>query len=136
MGISRASGAAALTLALLVLAVPSFAHHSFDAEFDKNNCKDFTGPLTKVDWQNPHPNVFIDVKDANGKVANWSFQMNAIPVLKRVGIDRQLFVEHFGKEIWVKGCLAKTGRENYGVALALKFSDGVLHPINGLLNEG
>ena len=34
MKIPHVPGAAALTCGLLLLAAPSFAHHSFDAEFD------------------------------------------------------------------------------------------------------
>jgi hypothetical protein len=61
-------GTAAVTCSVLLLAAPSFAHHSFDAEFDGRNCKDFTGTLTKLDWQSPHPYFYMDIKDAGGKV--------------------------------------------------------------------
>lgn len=43
-----------MTAGLLLPAAPSLAHHSFAAEFDANNCREFTGTLTKIDWQNPH----------------------------------------------------------------------------------
>ena len=74
MKIARILGAAVITVGLLLPAVPSFAHHSFAAEFDATNCRDFTGTLTKIDWQNPHGYFYMDVKDANGKVESWSFQ--------------------------------------------------------------
>jgi uncharacterized protein DUF6152 len=134
MRISRVLGAAAVTCGVLLLAVPAFAHHSFAVEFDANNCKDFTGTLTKIDWQNPHGYFFMDIKDASGKPENWSFQINAIPVLKRAGIERQLFIENIGKEIWVRGCLARNDRQNYAVAGTLKFSDGLLRQMSGLQN--
>ena len=64
---------AATIVALLAAAAPvASAHHSFAAEWDANNCRDFIGTLTKIDWQNPHPYFFVDVKDAAGKVASWS----------------------------------------------------------------
>src|SRR5262245_33812591 len=69
--------------ALLLLAVPSYAHHSFAAEFDANRCREFTGILTKIDWQNPHGYFYMDIKDANGKVEPWSFQTYALITLKR-----------------------------------------------------
>jgi hypothetical protein len=60
---------AALTIGALVFLAPaSTAHHSFAAEFDAKNCRDFTGTLTKLDWQSPHPYFYMDVKDASGKV--------------------------------------------------------------------
>ena len=62
---------------VFLLAAPSFAHHSFAAEFDGKNCREFTGTLTKLDWQNPHPYFYMDIKDAGGKVENWSFQTYA-----------------------------------------------------------
>ena len=131
---ARFLGMAAIIAALLLPAVPSFAHHSFAAEFDARNCKDFTGILTKLDWQSPHPYFFMDIKEASGKVENWSFQTYAPITLRRNGTDRQLFVESIGKEVWVRGCLAKNGKERYAAAGTLKFSDGVLHQVGQLQN--
>ena len=126
MKILKVLGATAMIWGVLLLPVPSFAHHSFAAEFDGNNCKDFTGTLTKIDWQNPHGFFYVDIKDAGGKVESWSFQTYALITLKRAGIERQLFIENIGKEVWVRGCVARNGKNHYAAAGTLKFSDGIL----------
>ena len=118
--------------ALVLLSPSTTAHHSFAAEFDAKNCREFTGTLTKLDWQSPHPYFFMDVKDANGKVENWSFQTYAPITLRRAGNDRQLFIDNIGKEVWVRGCLARNGRSNYAAAGTLKFQDGVLRQVGQL----
>ena len=132
MTIPRLLGAAAVTCAVLLLAVPSFAHHSFAAEFDAKNCREFTGTLTKLDWQSPHAYFYMDIKDASGKVENWSFQTYALITLRRNGTDRQVFLDNIGKEVWVRGCLAKNGRQHYAAAGTMKFSDGVLRQVGQL----
>jgi len=132
MKISTMLGAAAMTCGLWLLAAPSFAHHSFAAEFDGKNCREFTGILTKLDWQSPHPYFYVDIKSAEGKVENWSFQTYAPITLRRAGNDRQLFVDNIGKEVWVRGCLARNGTSNYAAAGTLKFSDGVMRQVGQL----
>jgi hypothetical protein len=132
MKISIVLVAAAMICTLFLFVTPSSAHHSFAAEFDGKKCQDFTGVLTKLDWQSPHAYFYMDIKDANGKVENWSFQTYALITLRRNGTDRQLFIENMGKEIWVRGCLAKNGKERYAAAGTLKFSDGVLHQVGQL----
>ena len=118
---------------VLLAAVPAFAHHSFAAEFDATACRDFTGTLTKIDWQNPHGYFYMDVKDANGKVESWSFQTYALITLRRAGTSLQLFKDNIGKDVWVRGCLAKTGKEHYAAAGSLKFaSDGVVRQMGQL----
>jgi hypothetical protein len=117
-------------LGLLLVTAPALdAHHSFAAEWDARNCREFTGVLTKIDWQNPHPYFFVDVKDASGKVQNWSFQAYSPVTLRRNGTDRQMFLDNVGKDVWVRGCLARNGKANAAAAGTLKFSDGVLRQV-------
>ena len=125
-------GAAAMICGVLVWAAPLFAHHSFAAEWDSRKCRDFTGTLTKLDWQNPHPYFYMDIKDASGKVETWSFQAYSPVTLRRNGTDRQVFLDNIGKEVWVRGCLAKNGQLNAAAAGTLKFSDGVLRQVGQL----
>lgn len=67
---------------------PVFAHHSFGAEYDGTKPVTLTGVITGVQWTNPHIFFFIDVKDKNGKVANWKFEGYPPTVLSRIGWKR------------------------------------------------
>ena len=133
MKIAKILGAAAIVLALCLSAAPASAHHSFAAEFDASKCQDFTGTLTKVEWTNPHGFFHVDVKDADGTVRNWSFQTYALITLRRAGTSLELFKDNIGKEVWVRGCVAKNGKQNYAAAGSLRFaSDGVLRQMGQL----
>jgi hypothetical protein len=60
---------------LLWEAAPVFAHHSFKVQYDENQPITITGAVTKVIWKNPHVHLFVDVKDAGGKVSNWELEL-------------------------------------------------------------
>jgi len=88
--------AVAMICSLFLFAPPILAHHSFAAEFDANKCRDFTGTLTKLDWQSPHAYFYLDIKNEAGKVENWSFQTYALITLNRPpanAISEQLITE-------------------------------------------
>ena len=129
----RIASLAAMTMGVLLTAGPSFAHHSFAAEFDASKCREFSGTLTKVEWTNPHGFFHVDVKDPDGTVHNWSFQTYALITLRRAGTSLQLFKDNIGKEVWVRGCEAKNGKDHYASAGSLKFaSDGIVRQMGQL----
>lgn len=64
--------------------VPS-AHHSFAAEFDINKPVTLKGTVTTMKWINPHAWLYIDVKDADGKVTNWACEFGLPQALYRRG---------------------------------------------------
>jgi Family of unknown function (DUF6152) len=83
------------------------AHHSFAAQYDRNKPASLTGPVTKIDWINPHARFFMDVKDAAGKVVNWEVELAAPAMLIRRGWTRSDL--KVGENVTVNGSLAKDG---------------------------
>ena len=110
------------------------AHHSFAAEFDENNCRDFSGTLTDIDWQNPHAFFTMDVAEENGEVHNWTFQTYALITLKRAGTSLAYFKQNVGKEVFVRGCLARNGKEFYAAAGMMRAPDGELRQMGQIQN--
>jgi hypothetical protein len=110
------------------------AHHAFAAEFDPENCRDFTGTLTDLDWQSPHAFFYVDITDEDGNVENWSFQTYALITLRRNGTGRQVFMSNIGNEVWIRGCLSRNGRERYAAAGLMRFPDGELRQVGQIQN--
>ena len=115
--------------ALLMAAAPASAHHSFSAEFDATKCRDVTGTLTKVNYENPHSYIFVDVKDASGKTAEATFQLSSTTNLKRGGADRPTMMRSVGKTVTVRGCPSKNGEPNRYAAPWIKLADGVVQRV-------
>jgi hypothetical protein len=72
------------TIALLLVAGAALAHHS-PIVFDRTRQVTLTGVVTEFRWGNPHSWIHVDVADGDGKVANWSIEMNPASHLAREG---------------------------------------------------
>jgi hypothetical protein len=107
--------------ALIIAAVPVLAHHSFSAQYDRNKPTTLTGPVTKLDWINPHARFFIDVKDSAGKVVSWEIELGAPAMLMRRGWTKSSL--KVGETVTVNGSLAKDG-SNIANATTVTLANG------------
>jgi hypothetical protein len=105
------------TLAIVagvLIAMPAFAHHGFDTEYDASKKFTFTGVVQKVEWQNPHMRVYVDVTDEKtGKVTTWNMEMTSPNTVRRQGWgpkdlvagEKVTFTTYGGKVVETRGSL-------------------------------
>ena len=81
----------AFSLMIIVLALSTgslLAHHGTGISYDLvSKPIVLKGVITEFRWKNPHVAIFMDVKDANGKVTNWAFEGNSIANYARAGFN-------------------------------------------------
>jgi len=91
----------------LAAPIPVLAHHSFAAEFDAAKPVTVQGSVEKVEWTNPHIWVYVDAKDAAGKVERWQCEGGSPNTLARQGWSRDTLKP--GDQVVIEGFRAKNG---------------------------
>jgi len=86
--------------------MPVAAHHSFAAEFDKDQKITLKGIITKMDWVNPHSWLYINVKGPDGQMQEWELEFGAPNALFRRGWKKDSLP--IGTEVTVTAYRAKT----------------------------
>lgn len=79
---------AAAGAAYLASIAAANAHHSFAAEFDRQQQVEFTGVVTKVEWTNPHARFYVDGPDPEldgDESFHWNIELVSANVLMRQG---------------------------------------------------
>ena len=79
-----------LSAAVVGLATPSIAHHSF-GEFQMNQPLNLSGTLTQMHLVNPHSYMELEVVDANGRKKQMRCEMRAATLIKRSGWSADMF---------------------------------------------
>jgi hypothetical protein len=97
----------AIWLFVLLASMSARAHHSFSSVFDGKKPITLTGPVTKIEWANPHIHLYIDVKDDTGKVIKWAIEMGSPNLLIRLGWTRHAM--KVGDVVTIEGHLARDG---------------------------
>src|SRR5712691_12114683 len=108
----------------LLFAGAASAHHSVQSQFDIHKTVTVSGTVAKIEWINPHSYLTLNVKDPEGKVQKWAFEMAAPGVLRRAGMSREdRGGLKPGDEVTVSGLASKDG-SNSGWLQELKLADG------------
>lgn len=87
MGRFTTRAGCALFMGLMAAAWAS-AHHSVQSQFDIHKAVAVSGTVAKIEWINPHSYLTINVKDANGNVQKWAFELGGAGALRRAGMSR------------------------------------------------
>jgi len=78
---------AILSVCLLPIAIPAFAHHSWSG-YDMKNETTVKGTVTEFDWGNPHMWINFEVKDDKGDPQKWTAGGPSLNRLANTGWDK------------------------------------------------
>lgn len=121
VSLRRSLAAALAAVAIVLIAIPVLAHHSFDAEFDRTKSVTLQGTVVQFEFINPHSWIHLDVKDASGKVERWRAETGNPGSLLRRGWKKDSLKA--GDVIVIEGFRAKNGSPTAN-AVSVKFADG------------
>ena len=96
-----------LTASLIAASIPVLAHHGTGVAYDSKKPTDVKGTVTEFVWENPHSQLYIDAKSADGTVEHWAVEMNSPGVMTRQGWTRHQFKP--GDEVTITLLPAKSG---------------------------
>jgi hypothetical protein len=81
---------------LLLVPAPILAHHGTRVSYDTTTSVTVEGVVTGFRYINPHPALFIDVMDEEGKTTSWTIEIAPTPYsLALNGWGRRRTVEAF-----------------------------------------
>ena len=91
--------------ALLIGTAPILGHHAFGGEFDPNKPVLLKGPVTKVEWVNPHAWIHLEVTKPDGTKEEWMVEGGTPNTLLRRGVTRESL--KVGTELVIDGYQAR-----------------------------
>jgi hypothetical protein len=65
------------------------AHHAFGGEFDSTRPLVLKGPVTKVEWVNPHAWIHLEITKPDGTKEEWMVEGGSPNSLLRRGLTRE-----------------------------------------------
>jgi uncharacterized protein DUF6152 len=98
------------------------AHHAASVAYDIDKEITVQGVVTEVKWENPHTWVYVEAKDASGKVTKWGFE-GAVPnQLYRRGVTPAVLKP--GVRVTIKAHPARDASRNAGELTEVLGPDG------------
>ena len=69
--------------------MPVAAHHAFGGEFDSTRPVVLKGPVTKMEWVNPHAWIHLEITKPDGSKEEWMVEGGSPNSLLRRGLTRE-----------------------------------------------
>jgi hypothetical protein len=113
----------AAAVAILLAAGTVRAHHSFAAVFDLSKKFTVSGTLTKIDWRNPHIEIFVLVIGERGERESWVIEADSPGVFRSRNVNKGDFEKAVGQTVTVEAVRARDG-SLYGLMQQITFPDG------------
>ena len=107
---------------VLAAIAPVLGHHAFGGEFDPNKPVLLKGPVTKVEWVNPHAWIHIEVTEPDGSKKEWMVEGGTPNTLLRRGITRDSLTA--GTELVIDGYQARDHSVNRANGRNVTYPDG------------
>jgi hypothetical protein len=117
--LSNALIGAALTFAA---ANPLAAHHAFGGEFDPSKPVVLKGPITRVEWVNPHSWIHLEVTRPDGTKEQWMVEGGSPNSLLRRGVTKEALA--IGTVIVVDGYQARDHSLRRANGRNITYADG------------
>ena len=94
-----------LAVAIVIGSVPPQAHHSLSSVYDAGRQVTVDGIVAEFQLVNPHPFLFVDVKDDAGRTHLWRLEMDNRSELVAIGVTANTLKP--GDRVVAKGSLAR-----------------------------
>jgi hypothetical protein len=107
----------AVMFALFAATAPVSTQPPFSATYDASRQVKLQGPVTRIDWVNPHAFFFIDVRDAGGTTTNWAVEFGNPLELERDGWKRSAL--KIGDVATVEGVPARERRQAFAKSVVV-----------------
>lgn len=112
-----------------LLSASAAAHHGSQGYDFSGPKKSLKGTVSRFAWQNPHVQLYVDVKDDKGNLVNWAMELNNPGNL--VGLGWTHSSVKAGDEVTVSFNPGLNGKP-IGICVDVAFADGhVLHSSQG-----
>jgi hypothetical protein len=105
------------------LASTALAHHSLSGQFDTARTFDITGVVSRVEWVNPHTQVYVNVQQPDGSMLTYKLESLPVAMMRKAGVSKADLIGD-GKAVSIKAHPARNGNPTLGYLVILRLPDG------------
>jgi hypothetical protein len=109
---------------VMMLAGSAAAHHSVSGQYDSSKPLTLTGVISKVDWINPHIYLYLEVKEKDGAVTNWTLSTLPTAMMRRAGLTREALQGKPGEVVTINAIAARDETKRLGWISKITYADG------------